>query len=323
NLTNTGVSEASPAWSPDGKSIYFASNRTKPAYPTGMRDASIYRMALDDFDEPYRIDKFDELFEEKKKDEKDGGSKKKAKDKDDKKEDDADSTKTANTPIVINTQGLLDRITRIGPAFGTQSNPKNFKKGEKTYIFYASNHDGGRRALYRTVREAFEDDKTEKVADDGVGNLVEVKGKFYALSSGSVQKYNIDGNKLEKVEIVFKYRGSLEEEFNQLFFETWARIEENISDGDFHWVVWSAIQTRYAAYLPYLNNRADLRVLLNDMLGELNSSHLGFNSSGSDERKDFSVVTNETGVLFDNENPYRVSRAVDRKLGRAPRREKV
>src|SRR5690606_168297 len=32
NLTNTGVSEASPVWAPDGKSIYFASNRTKPTY---------------------------------------------------------------------------------------------------------------------------------------------------------------------------------------------------------------------------------------------------------------------------------------------------
>src|SRR5690606_23185094 len=118
NLTNTGVSEASPVWSPDGKSIYFASNRTKPAYPTGMRNASIYRMALDDFDEPYRIDKFEGLFEEKKKDD---DSKKKGKDKAGEKGDDADSTATANTPIVINTQGLLDRITRIGPAFGTQS----------------------------------------------------------------------------------------------------------------------------------------------------------------------------------------------------------
>ncbi|MFB2121177.1 LpqB family beta-propeller domain-containing protein [Parapedobacter sp. 2B3] len=314
NLTNTGVSEASPAWAPDGKSIYFASNRTKPAYPTGMRDASIYRMELDDFDEPYRIDKFDELFQEKKKDEKekDSDGKKKGKDKDGEKGDDADSTEAADTPIVINTQGLLDRITRIGPAFGTQSNPKAFKKGEKTYIFYASNHESGRRALYRTVREAFEDDKTEKVADGGVGNLLEVNGKFYALSGGVVQKYNIDGNKFEKVDIAFKFRRNLEDEFNQMFYETWAGIEENFYDGDFHGVDWAAVKTRYAAYLPYLNNRADLRVLLNDMLGELNSSHLGFNSSGSDERKDFSVVTNETGVVFDNENPYRVQRVVDR-----------
>src|SRR5690606_27039017 len=80
----------------------------------------------------------------------------------------------------------------------------------------------------------------------------------------------------------------------------------------FHGVDWPAVKASYAAYLPYLNSRADLRVLLNDMLGELNSSHLGFNSSGSDERKDFSVVTNETGVVFDSADPYRVLRVVAR-----------
>jgi tricorn protease len=62
NLTNTGVSETNPYWSPDGKYIYFASNRTKPSYPTGMQNSSIFRMALTNFDQPYRSAKFDELF---------------------------------------------------------------------------------------------------------------------------------------------------------------------------------------------------------------------------------------------------------------------
>ena len=294
NLTNTGVSEVSPAWSPDGKSIYFASNRTKPSYPAGMSDASIYCMALDNFDKPYRIDEFEALFDEKDKDKS------------------ADSAAVAKKPIVINTQGLLGRITRVSPAFGTQGNPRTFQKGKKTYIFYTSNHDGGRRTLYRTIREPFEDDKTEKVTDGGAGNMVEVDGKFYLLSGGAVQKYNIDGNKLEKVDIAFKFRRNLQDEFNQLFYETWAGIEENYYDGDFHGVDWAGVKADYAAYLPYLNNRADLRILLNDMLGELNSSHMGFNSSGNEERKDFPMVTNETGIVFDREDPYQVSRVVAR-----------
>src|SRR3546814_16443539 len=99
---------------------------------------------------------------------------------------------------------------------------------------------------------------------------------------------------------------NLKEEFNQLFYETWAGIEENFYDGNFHGVDWKKIRDRYANYLPFLNNRADLRVLLNDMLGELNSSHLGFNTGGSEERKAFSFVTNETVLLFDNVNPYKV-----------------
>ena len=43
--------------------------------------------------------------------------------------------------------------------------------------------------------------------------------------------------------------------------------------------------TSYSVYLPYLNNRADLRLLMNDLLGELNSSHQGFSSNGSEETK--------------------------------------
>lgn len=64
NLTNTGVTEAGPMWSPDGKYIYFTSARTKPSYPSGMQDAHVYRVALNKYDAPYRSDKFDELFKD-------------------------------------------------------------------------------------------------------------------------------------------------------------------------------------------------------------------------------------------------------------------
>jgi tricorn protease len=36
NLTNTGVTEADPMWSPDSKYLYFVSNPLKPAYPFGL-----------------------------------------------------------------------------------------------------------------------------------------------------------------------------------------------------------------------------------------------------------------------------------------------
>src|SRR3546814_13831472 len=132
-----------------------------------MRDASIYRMDLDYFDEPYRIDKFEELFDKKeedkkdddKKKEKDGdkkdGDKKDGDKKDEDKKDKDDDKKKADkdTLVVINMQGMLDRITRVSPSFGSQGLPVVLKKGEKTYVFYASNHDGGQTATFRTVLE--------------------------------------------------------------------------------------------------------------------------------------------------------------------------
>ncbi len=305
NLTNTGVSEVAPVWSPDGKYIYFASNRTKPSYPTGMQNASIYRMALDNFDEEYRANKFDELFKEDNKTKVDSSNNLK-------KSAVATKKDTVQKPInlQINTEGLLDRITQISPGFGTQANPKVFKKGDKTYVFYSSNHAEGKGALYRTVLEPFVANKTEKVVDGGITSLIEVGGKFFALSRGSVQKYNIEANKLEKIELAYKFQRNLSQEFQQMFYETWAGIEENFYDDQFHGVDWKGVKKRYEAYLPYVNNRTDLRVLLNDMLGELNASHLGFNSSGPEERKGFSVVSNEIGVEFSKDDPFKVSRVI-------------
>jgi hypothetical protein len=46
------------------------------------------------------------------------------------------------------------------------------QKGDKSYLFYASNHEG-KYSTYRTVYELFTPTKTEKVADGGMENFVE------------------------------------------------------------------------------------------------------------------------------------------------------
>ncbi|HJS54145.1 MAG TPA: hypothetical protein VJ765_06355, partial [Chitinophagaceae bacterium] len=68
NLTNTGVTEIWPVWSDDGKYIYFTSQRLKPSYPFGIPNSRVYRFALEKLDEPYRMDKYNDLFKEEKKD---------------------------------------------------------------------------------------------------------------------------------------------------------------------------------------------------------------------------------------------------------------
>ena len=87
-------------------------------------------------------------------------------------------------------------------------------------------------------------------------------------------------------------------------------MEENFYHESMHDKDWPALRKQYAAFLPYLNSRNDLRRLLNDMLGELNTSHFGFSSSGSEERIQRSSRSIATGIVFDNENPYTVSKIV-------------
>jgi tricorn protease len=57
-----------------------------------------------------------------------------------------------------------------------------------------------------------------------------------------------------------------------------------------------------------VSSRDDLRIIFNDMLGELNTSHFGFSSTGDEEEVYFGSKTMTAGIVFDEENPYRVNR---------------
>ena len=299
NLTNTGITETGPIWSPDGKFIFFTSQRLKAAYPFGMQNARVYRLPLEKLDEPYRIDKFNELFKEEKKD----TSKKN------------NLPPVVATPIVIDTDLIMERLEQLSPAIGAHFLQFLYQKGDKTSVLYTSNHGEGRNALWKTVLEPFEQSKTEKIAgtDGSFGfDIVEVSDKLYVLMAGNINKLNLETNKAEPINISYTFRRNLAAEFQQMFYEAWAQMEENYYDENFHGINWAKVRSYYEQFLPHLNNRSDLRLLLNDMLGELNSSHQGFNSTGDDENIVLSNRTMETGILFEEKDPYKVKYVVKR-----------
>ncbi len=290
NITNTAISENSPVWSPDGKYLYFISSRLHPAYPTGMQEPKVYRLALQKNDEPYRIDKYNDLFKSEKKDT--------AKKKD-----------TAVAPIRIDINGIENRIEQIGPSFGEQYLLTVLQKNDAATVLYLSNHAEGKMALYKTVLEPFEAPKTERIsgADGGSFDFAEAGDKYFVLFRGGIAKLDLEKNKVDPISIAYTFRRSLAGEFQQVFAETWAQLQENYYDEHFHGLDWNKTKQYYQQFLPYLNNRADLRVLLNDMLGELNSSHQGFSSSGDEENIALRNATMETGIVFENNDPYKVS----------------
>ncbi|MFN8357468.1 MAG: S41 family peptidase [Spirosomataceae bacterium] len=308
NLTNTGITETDPYWSPDGNYIYFTSQRLKASYPFGMPNSKVYRLALTKIDAPYRADKFAELFkkEEPKKEEPKKVEEKKT---DEKKPEEKKEEPKKIKPIELDLTDLMDRIEQIGPNFGTQNSPIVIQKDAKTFVLYLSNHDEGTYNLYKTTYEPFVATKTEKIegASGFFSDFVQADGKYYGLLGGNIHKLNLDANKVEKIDIGFTFRRNFADEFSQMVQETWANVEENFYNETFHGLDWKKTYDKYSKFVPYLNNRQDLRTLLNDMLGELNSSHMGFSSFGNEENTLYSTRTLATGILFDDENPYRVA----------------
>lgn len=289
-ITDTYVSEANPFFSPDGRYIYFQTNRTQPSYPFGMRDADIYRIALDHIQPDFRSDRFSKLFED----------------------DEENGETDSKVEVVINEEGLRDRWERVGPNFGSQSSPFVYIYGEKTYVLYRSNHDQGRNAWWKTTFEPFESPKTEKIAgtEMGSGSIIEVDGSHWVLMNGDIHSLNISAGSVEKIDSRHTFRRNIRNEFNQMFDEMWANIEVNFYSEDFHGKDWEEIREHYRQFLPHVRTRDNLREMKNDMLGELNTSHVGFSSSGDEESIFYGSVTKATGILFEADQPYVVKRTV-------------
>ena len=297
NYTKTGVPETNPFFGPEGKYIYFESNRTQPSYPYGLQDGRIYRIPLVRHEGDFKSDELAKVFEEKKEEK-----------KDEKAEPKKDNGPVTNIDFEAD---VLRELQQIGPSFGSQSTPYVVKSGDKTQVIYSSNHDEAQSSLWVTTFEPFERAKTEKIDGSGrAGGIIQVKQNLYVNNGGKISKLNISSKKLSDIDIEFKFRRSLRSEFDQIYYETWAGVEQNFYNETFHGEDWNELKKQYAQFLPYLNSRRELRILLNDLLGELNSSHMGFSSFGRDESTFYGSTSLNLGLMFSNDRPYEISHVV-------------
>lgn len=289
NLTNTGVNEAQPAWSPDGKYIYFTTDRFSPGYPRGMNSTGIYRIPMHRFISDLKTNAFGEIF-------------------------DKESKKDTTISIKIDLTNIHNRWERVYVSGGEQYSPYLLKSDEEIVLLFESDHDKGENALWKMTYKPFETPKAERLSQFAINfsgyEIAQAKQNFYILANGNIHKADIKGNKLEKIDISHSFSKNLRAEFDQIFFETWTIIQENFYDEQFHGIDWEKKREYYAGFLRHIRTRENLRILLNDMLGELNASHMGFRSTGDEEKPFYSNNTVALGVKFDVENPYRIKRII-------------
>jgi tricorn protease len=86
-----------------------------------------------------------------------------------------------------------------------------------------------------------------------------------------------------------------DEEFAEMFQQSWRALRENFYDPQYHGADWEAIRAKYLPLVHHVALKEDLFALISLMLGELNSSHLGITGfvASPPER------TAELGLLFE------------------------
>ena len=290
NITNSAYITSYPKWTLDGNAITFVSNRY------GMRshaswgsqdDAFIAFMNQEAYDK-FRLSKEDyDLLKKEEKMAKDVAEKSDKKDKKDKKDDE-------KKDIVVELDGLEDRIIRLTPMSSQLAGISLSKDGDK--LFFLSSFEKGYDLWELDVRE-----KSTKILKKlGMGSAeikLNKKGdKLYVLSGGNLQTIETKGGKATPIKydatMTLDRAAEREYMYNHIFLQENKRLFRRDSNGaDF-----AQIKKDYYPFLAHINNNYDFSELMSEVLGELNVSHSGCRMTTNGKSGD---VTAYFGLLFD------------------------
>ncbi|MFI3265464.1 MAG: S41 family peptidase [Rikenellaceae bacterium] len=295
NITNSASYESYPVLSDDYKYLYLAANRYQATFPKGLdkRDTYLFKIPLDKYDSSYDLDKYDTLFNNNDADK------------------EAKSESKSEPIFAFNDENLRRRWSKMKGS--SVADVYSVTIGDKQYLLYTSSHENENKPYILDLSQ--EDSKPKPIKDlKDIWNITSNGKEIFASYRNEIYKIDTKSAAATKIAIKHEFSKSNSDEFSQMVYEAWAQMESGFYDPDMHGVDWSEKLNYYSNLSQYVQNRGDLRILLNDMLNELNSSHLGFTTNGDDEKILNQKTSYYTGVMFKNDQPY----VVDYIIGDSP-----
>jgi tricorn protease len=101
---------------------------------------------------------------------------------------------------------------------------------------------------------------------------------------------------LSTIEFKAKMTVRRDEEFREMFEQSWRALREHFYDPAFHGANWEAVRAKYRPLVQHVALREDLYALMSLMMGELNASHLGIMGFSSAPEE----TTADLGLIFDD-----------------------
>lgn len=265
-----------PVWSKDGTKLGFISNRNNDDYDiwyVWLKKAD-WQKTKDDWDEEDE-DK-DEPKKEEKKEDKDG---------------EKDKEKKEELKIEIDFKDIHDRTKQL-----------TYNPGDEYGLMIS---EDGKTFYYITTRPGQKSPSLMKVEWDGSKNEVVKDGirmsnlqwdkkmkNIYYLSRGSMSKLNVSNKKTENLPFSAKLTINHKKEREQVFEDAWKALNYKFYDPDFHGKDWTKLKEKYKPRAINATTVQDFRFFVNQMLGQLNASHMGI--YGSNPKMD---VNDKTGYL--------------------------
>jgi tricorn protease len=149
-----------------------------------------------------------------------------------------------------------------------------FLSADGSLVYYASRDDKG-RGLFSVGLDG-KDQK--RVADGEFAGLVPTgdRKKVFFTEGGEITWMPLTGDK-KKTKVAFAFDVAVDKraEWAQMLDECWRVMRYRFYDEKMHGRDWPAIKARYEPLLKYVGENQDVYDLANEMIGELNASHTG------------------------------------------------
>ena len=265
-VTDGWFNSYSPAFSSDGKYLFFVSERSfNPTLSQTELDhvyndlAKIYLVTLTKETKSPFEPKSDEVkISEPPK----GGE------KGDKKKEEKEEAKPA---VKVDLEGLQQRIAGL-PI--TAANYRDLTSvGDKLYYIRAGSKDEKAKFLYYDFEKLKETELGDfngfEVSADGKKAIVGEEGS-YAIIDLPTSKIEIkDRLNLSDMRVVVDHHA----EWMQIYHEAWRQMRDFYFAPNMSGVDWEKVRKNYEPLVAYVNNRADLTYILGEMIGELSTGH--------------------------------------------------
>ncbi|MCK5465513.1 MAG: PD40 domain-containing protein [Bacteroidales bacterium] len=281
-VTSGYYGDFSPAFDPEGKYLYFLTNRSFGSLYSDLDQTWIYPNATqivaaslrDSIPSPLAARNDEVEVKEEKKDEDENGDKKKD-DKDDKGDKEKEKEKEEEKePLKIDLDGFESRVVVLPVTAGNYNN-LNAIKGQVLFTKHPrSGTANGKSSIVAYILK----DREEKTIIEDVGSyrlsadrkklLVAQRGSFGIIDPKPDQKIE-SKLRTNELEAVIDPRA----EWHQILTEVWRKYRDYFYDENMHQLDWKAVRAKYDPLVDQCLTRWDLNVILNELVGELNSSH--------------------------------------------------
>ncbi len=303
-ITSDHYNSFTPAWSSDGKWLYFLSDRelkTTVGSPWGARQPDpnfdrsmkIYELALTvGLRSPFAP--VDELHPDagKSDEEKKGDEKADAQKKDESKSEKTSEEKKVPPEVNIDFNDLASRLSEVPAAAGNYS---SLQATEKRLCWLQRDEEDPPKLGLQCLDIANKGNGPDTVMDDVKGFEISLARKkmlvskgddFYILESDAKASGLSDAKVLAKARIDMSrwtFAVTPRAEFRELYLDAWRLERDYFYDSGMHGLDWKLIRDRYLPLVDRVSDRDELNDVIAQMVSELSALHIFVH--GGDSRK--------------------------------------